>query len=122
MFAHFHTGTMTRISKDLDQEETTGYVEINPLDAAELGVQDQDTLILSSRRGELEVTARLSETVPPKTLFLPIHFGENPANVLTSPACDPLCKIPEFKVAAVHVTKLESDALLLGSAADQPGG
>ena len=122
MFAHFHTGTMTRVSKDLDQEETTGYVEINPLDAAELGVQDQDTLILSSRRGELEVTARLSETVPPKTLFLPIHFGENPANVLTSPACDPLCKIPEFKVAAVHVKKLESDALLLGSAADQPGG
>ncbi len=122
MFAHFHTGTMTRVSKDLDQEETTGYVEINPLDAAELDVQDQDMLILSSRRGEMEVAARLSETVPPKTLFLPIHFGENPTNILTSPACDPLCKIPEFKVAAVHVKKLLSDPMIMGFATDRPDG
>ncbi len=50
----------------------------------------------------------LTETVPPGTLFLPIHFGENPTNILASAACDPLCKIPEFKVAAVHCKKLQN--------------
>ncbi|MCF8106909.1 MAG: molybdopterin-dependent oxidoreductase, partial [Desulfohalobiaceae bacterium] len=108
MFAHFHTGTMTRVSKDLDQEESTGYVEINPEDAQRLEAADKDILILANSRGEMEVPARVTETVPPGTLFLPIHFGENPTNILTSNACDPLCKIPEFKVAAVHCKKLQN--------------
>jgi anaerobic selenocysteine-containing dehydrogenase len=47
--------------------------------------------------------------VPPGTLFLPIHFGENPTNVLTNAeAFDPLAKIPEFKVAAVRVEKVSA--------------
>ena len=106
MFAHFHTGTMTRVSKNLDQEESTGYVEINPEDARKLDVREGEVLILASRRGEMEIPARISETVKPGTLFVPIHFGENPTNVLTNPAFDPLAKIPEFKVGAVHVKKL----------------
>jgi anaerobic selenocysteine-containing dehydrogenase len=45
--------------------------------------------------------------VEPGTLFLPIHFGENPTNVLTNAeAVDPLAKIPEFKVGAVNVEKM----------------
>ncbi len=106
MYAHFHTGTMTRVSEKLDREESTGYAEINPEDARELDVREGETLILASRRGEMEIPARISETVKPGTLFVPIHFGENPTNVLTNPAFDPLAKIPEFKVGAVHVKKL----------------
>ena len=46
-------------------------------------------------------------TVRPGNLFLPIHFGENPTNVLTnSEALDPLAKIPEFKVGKARVEKL----------------
>ena len=109
MFAHFHTGTMTRVSRHLDVEQTTGYVEINPKDAEAIDVCENDILILSSRRGEMEVPARITLAVPPGTLFLPIHFGENPPNVLTdSTAVDPLAKIPEFKVSAVRVRKLDS--------------
>ncbi len=107
MFAHFHTGTMTRISPHLDVEQTTGYVSINPEDAGSLGAKEGDMLVLSSRRGRMEAPARLSESVKPGTLFLPIHFGENPTNVLTNAeAVDPLAKIPEFKVSAVKVEKL----------------
>ena len=107
MFAHFHTGTMTRISPHLDVEQKTGYVNMNPEDARDLSVKDGDILILSSRRGEMEAPAKLTHSVGPGTVFLPIHFGENPTNVLTnSEAFDPLAKIPEFKVSAVNIKKL----------------
>jgi formate dehydrogenase alpha subunit len=109
MFAHYHTGTMTRISPHLDVEQRTGYVEINPVDARRLHIRQGDTVILASRRGEMEAPARITTVVSPGTLFLPIHFGENPTNILTSSdAFDPLAKIPEFKVSAVQLRKLEA--------------
>ncbi len=110
MFAHFHTGTMTRVSPHLDIEQQDGYVEINPKDAKKMEVKNGDMLTICSRRGELDVPARLTNTIDPGTLFLPIHFGENPANILTSSdAFDPLAKIPEFKVSAVSVRKAQAE-------------
>lgn len=106
MFAHYHTGTMTRVSPALDREQPTGYVEINPEDADKLQVQEGEVLIISSPRGRIEVPAKISPEVNPGNLFLPIHFGENPPNVLTSEALDPLAKIPEFKVSKARVEKL----------------
>jgi len=105
MFAHFHTGTMTRVSPHLHAEQKTGYVDINPQDAANLAVGNGDTLVITSRRGSIEAPARLSKSVPPGTLFIPFHFAETAANMLTNPACDPIAKIPEFKVCAVRVAK-----------------
>jgi formate dehydrogenase alpha subunit len=105
-FAHFHTGTMSRVSPHLDTEQKTGYVEINPKDAEELDIKEGELVSLSSRRGTIEAPVRLSTSVGPGVLFVPIHFGENPANMLTNPACDPVAKIPEFKVCAVKVEKL----------------
>ena len=105
-FAHFHTGTMTRVSGHLDSEQKTGYVEINPQDAAELEIKEGEIISLASRRGSIEAPAKLSTEVGPGVLFVPIHFGEHPANVLTNPACDPVAKIPEFKVCAVSIEKL----------------
>ncbi len=107
MFAHFHTGTMTRVSKHLDVEQKTGYVEINPKDAQKLRIMSNESVLLTSRRGQMEVPARITTDIKPGTLFLPIHFGENPTNILTSStAFDPLAKIPEFKVGAVKIEKL----------------
>ena len=109
MFAHFHTGTMTRISPKLDIEQRTGYVCINPKDARALEINEGDALVISSRRGDMEAPAKITPSVAPGTLFLPIHFGENPTNVLTNAeAFDPLAKIPEFKVAAVRVEKVSA--------------
>jgi formate dehydrogenase alpha subunit len=108
MFAHFHTGTMTRVSDHLDTEQKTGYVEINPLDAEELAIKEGEMVSLSSRRGSIEAPAKLSSAVGPGVLFVPIHFGENPANMLTNPECDPVAKIPEFKVCAANIEKLSA--------------
>ena len=40
------------------------------------------------------------------TFFMPFHFKEAPANVLTNPALDPVAKIPELKVCAVRIEKV----------------
>ena len=111
MFAHYHTGTMTRVSPHLDAEQVGGYVEMHPKDAKDLNIMEGDIVVLSSRRGRMEAPARLTHAVEPGVFFLPIHFGENPANVLTNPAFDPIAKIPEFKVSAVKAEKLEETYL-----------
>jgi anaerobic selenocysteine-containing dehydrogenase len=109
MFAHFHTGIMARISLKLDIEQRTGYVCINPKDARALEISEGDALVLSPRRGDMEAPVKITPAVAPGTLFLSIHFGENPTNVLTNAeAFDPLAKIPEFKVAAVRVEKVSA--------------
>ena len=105
MFAHYHTGTMTRMSPHLDSEQKTGYVEIHPEDARALAVKDGETVKLTTRRGEIEVPARISQKVKPGLLFVPFHFAENSANVLTNSAFDPIAKIPEYKVCAVKIEK-----------------
>ena len=105
MFAHYHTGTMTRASEHLDTEQKTGYVEIHPEDAANLSVINGDTVKLATRRGEIEVPARISHKVKPGLLFVPFHFAENSANILTNSAFDPAAKIPEYKVCAAKIEK-----------------
>jgi formate dehydrogenase alpha subunit len=105
MFAHYHTGTMTRVSKHLDTEQKTGYVEINPEDAKTLGVNDGETVRLATRRGETEIPVRVSNKVVPGVFFVPFHFAESPANILTNSAFDPIAKIPEYKVCAVKIEK-----------------
>jgi formate dehydrogenase alpha subunit len=102
---HFHTGTMTRKSAGLEMLCHGGQVEINPEDAAALGIVDGDDVVVSSRRGT--VTARAVVTSRPKrgVVFMPFHFHEAPANALTNDALDPIAKIPEFKVCAVKVAK-----------------
>ncbi len=105
MFAHYHTGTMTRASEHLDTEQKTGYVEIHPEDAVKLAVKDGEAVKLATRRGEIEVPARISNKVKPGLLFVPFHFAENSANVLTNSAFDPAAKIPEYKVCAVKIEK-----------------
>lgn len=108
MFAHYHTGTLTRISPHLDVEQRTGYVEINRQDAEMHHIQEDDIVVLIFRRGEMEAPAKITASVAAGTLFLPIHFGENPTNVLTSSdAVDPLANIHEFKVSAVDLKKLK---------------
>ncbi|MEW6386065.1 MAG: formate dehydrogenase subunit alpha [Thermodesulfobacteriota bacterium] len=105
-FAHFHSGTMTRVSPTLHHEVKTGYVEINPEDAERLGVEDGEPVQVSSRRGNIRIPAKISQRVNRGVVFIPFHFAECAANVLTNPALDPVAKIPEFKVCAVKVEKM----------------
>jgi formate dehydrogenase major subunit len=105
-FVHYHSGTMTRVSPSLNREMGTGYVEISPTDAKHIGIKDGERVKVSSRRGEIQVKAKISRKVNRGVVFIPFHFAETAANILTNPACDPVAKIPEFKVCAVKVEKL----------------
>jgi formate dehydrogenase alpha subunit len=103
---HYHTGSMTRRSEKLDQEVPEGYVEISPEDADRLGLGKSEPVRVISRRGEIQTKAWITRRVPPGTVFIPFHFAEAAANVLTNPALDPIAKIPEYKVAAVRIEKV----------------
>jgi len=100
---HYHTGTMTRRTPRLDDEVRHGFVEVNPQDAGRAGVRDKDVVTLLTRRGSIEVEAKLTDEVPPGLLFVPFHFADSPANVLTNPALDPSCKCAETKVCSVRM-------------------
>ena len=96
---------MTRRIELLNYEVPTGYMEINPDDAAQLGIQQGDMADVESRRGKIGIPARVTERVPKGTVFIPFHFAECAANMLTSPVLDPDAKIPVLKVCAVNVSK-----------------
>lgn len=122
---HYHTGTMTRRTGLLNHEQPTGYVEINPTDAAALDIANGEMVEVRSRRGAIEIAAQVTERVPQGTVFIPFHFAECAANVLTNPALDPDAKIPELKVCAVSVAKLPQGARheeALASAGRHGGG
>lgn len=104
---HFHTGTMTRRTSLLDRENPLPTVEINPHDAERLGVRNGQRVIVESRRGRLYMDAKVTADVPEKTIFIPFHFNEAPANALTIQALDPSSKIPEFKVAAARIRRAD---------------
>jgi formate dehydrogenase alpha subunit len=106
IYVHYHTGTMTRRSPSLNKEVEEGFAEINPRQAKELGIIQGERIKVLSRRGEIEIKADLSERMERNTIFIPFHFVESAANRLTNPAFDPIAKIPEFKVCAVKIERL----------------
>ncbi len=101
---HWHGGTMTRRSK-LDDIYPEALVEIHPADAQKIGIYTGDWVKVRSRRGEIEVKTLVTERSAPGMVFLPFHFVEAAANVLTQDARDPQAKIPDYKVCAVAVEK-----------------
>jgi len=102
---HFHTGTMSRRVSALNREVPTRYVEINPKDAQKIGTRNGDIVTITSRRGNIKIKARITKRVNEGVVFIPFHFAECAANVLTNPALDPVAKIPEYKACACRVEK-----------------
>jgi formate dehydrogenase alpha subunit len=100
---HYHTRSMTGRSQVLQALVKSGHVEINPVDAERLGVVDGALVRVTTRRGSIETRARLVTSVSTGTIFIPFHFAEAAANVLTQTAMDPVAKIPEYKVCAARI-------------------
>jgi assimilatory nitrate reductase catalytic subunit len=100
---HYNSGAQTRRVAALLDAQPEPRVQIHPRLAAHLGVQDEDEIVVESRRGSLVLRARLSSDIRADTLFVPFHWGgDEAANVLTNPALDPTSRMPEFKVCAVR--------------------
>jgi len=103
---HYHTGTMTRNSPSLEREVKECFLEMNSEDGRELGITDGDSVKVQSRRGAVETKVKLTPSVSKKVVFMPFHFIESRANILTNPIFDPIAKIPEFKVCSVKIEKV----------------
>jgi formate dehydrogenase major subunit len=103
LLEHWHTGSMTRRSFALDAIAPRAQVYLHPQDAAELGLGDGDFAVVASRRGQIEIEVRHSHRETRGSCFIPFHFREAAANLLTNDKIDPFGKIPEFKFCAVKI-------------------
>jgi formate dehydrogenase alpha subunit len=104
---HWHGGTLSRRSPGLEAIAPEAEVEIHPADAEDLAVVSGDWVRVTSRRGVVVAQARTTRRSPPGTVFMTFHYAEAAANLLTIDAVDPIAKIPEYKVCAVQVEKVE---------------
>lgn len=102
---HYHTRSMTGRVEGLNKKVPESFIQINPDTASSIGVNEGDMVKVTSRRGTITVKAKVSDKVEKNVVFIPFHFAEGAANTLTNAALDPKCKIPEYKVCAVHVEK-----------------
>lgn len=104
---HYHAA-MTRRCKTLDNEVKTGFIEINTEDAEELGIINNEIVKASSRRGEIEIAARVTDDIKKGIVNIPMHFSECAANMLTnSDSFDPKSKMVELKACAIKVEKIK---------------
>jgi formate dehydrogenase major subunit len=107
MLEHWHTGSMTRRSYALDAIAPVAQVYMHPDDAASLGLADGDLARVSSRRGTIELATKVSHREARGNCFIPFHFREAAANLLTIDEIDPMGKIPEFKFCAVRIERAD---------------
>src|SRR5215208_6443098 len=107
---HWHGGTMTRNSV-LDQVYPEARVEMHPADAQMHGITNNMPVRVTSRRGEIVARATVTEKTTVGVVFIPWHFAEAAANLLTNDALDPQALIPEFKACAVQVFPARVDDL-----------
>ena len=105
---HYHTSSMTGRVEGLKILNSHELLRINPKDASELNLVEEEEVNVISRRGEVKVKVNITDICPQGVVSLTFHFPETRTNILTSPALDPVAKIPETKVCAVKVEKIKS--------------
>jgi formate dehydrogenase major subunit len=86
-------------------------IDIHEVDAAQLKLQTGDAVRVSSRRGSIVLRVNVSPKTNPGIVFIPMHFVEAAANLLTIDALDPFAKIPEFKACAVNIQVADEEEL-----------
>ena len=104
VLAQYQSGAQTRRVAALHRAAPGAFVEVHPDPAAALSISDGQLVRVVSRRGVVEVPARVVDTIRPDTLFVPFHWpGTARANSVTSDALDPVSRMPEFKVCAARL-------------------
>ena len=108
LYGHWHTQTRTGRIDKTRQMYPQPFVEIHPRDAAAFGLVDDQWVTLRSRRGSAQFPIRITTTIAPKVLFVPMHWGalwaeDSEANALTHPESCPISGQPELKACAVQI-------------------
>ena len=106
---HFGTGTRSSRTSRLKKFCPEAFVEIGEVDAESLGISDGDKVKVISPAGEVVAGARITDTLPPGMLFMPISFPESPVNELFSIALDPRAKTPSSKACAVKLERMRKN-------------
>lgn len=101
----YHSATMTMRVAPIEKHAGEPYVEINTEDAKKAGIKNGEKIKVRSRRGQIEIKARITDMVSNGVLFIPMHYSKAAVNVITSDALDPHSKTPELKVCAVKIEK-----------------
>ena len=101
----YNACAMTGRTRGLDEIAGSSFIELHSQDAEALGVVDGDRVRVTSRRGQVETTARVSGKTNPGETWMPFHFQDANSNWLTIAALDRVSKAPEYKVCAVRVEK-----------------
>ncbi|MCO5189996.1 MAG: formate dehydrogenase subunit alpha [Anaerolineae bacterium] len=101
---HWHGSTMSGNSR-LEDVFPEAVCEMHPNDAARLGIATSDWVRVSSRRGAIKLRVLVTERSPRNTIFIPFHFAEAAANLLTLDRVDNRAKIPDYKNTAVKIEK-----------------
>jgi formate dehydrogenase alpha subunit len=104
----YHTRTMTGRVEGLNKLAPKSFVEINEATANKLNIKNGEKVRLTSRRGSIVTTAKVTEIVDEGVVFMPFHYSEGAVNYLTNTELDEHAKIPELKVAAVKIEKVGS--------------
>jgi assimilatory nitrate reductase catalytic subunit len=106
---HWHTRTKTGKVPILEHLSPHAWVEMNPRDARALKLKPQDRVDVVSRRGRVrDIELRLTETIAPGQVFVPFHYAEANANLMTQSAFDPISREPNYKQSAVRVERTAS--------------
>ncbi len=106
---HYHTRTMTGKVQGLNDMSPESFVEVNPDAARKLSIVEGDKVKVSTRRGTIVATAKVTPKLKENVIFVPFHFADGAANVLTNPVLDPIAKIPEYKSCAAKLEKVAWD-------------
>ena len=103
LLEHWHTGSMTRRSKVLDEIEPIPEVHMSLSQIKNVGVQPGEIVYVKTRRGQIKLSVRVDNALQKDVIFIPFCFNEASANILTNSALDPYGKIPELKYCAARI-------------------
>jgi formate dehydrogenase alpha subunit len=102
---HYNNGSMTGRVPGIMELVPEELLELNVRDAKALRIENGERVRVASRRGEVLVTARVTDRSQPGNVFLTFHFRNALTNVLTSGHRDPITGTPEYKSCAVKIEK-----------------
>ncbi len=106
ILSQYNAASITMRAPGLVEIAGEGFIEVNREDAARLGIKDGERIIVRSRRGSIDATARVAEKVFPGETWMPFHFADSPVNRITNAVFDEFARIPEYKVCAVTLEKM----------------
>ena len=111
---HYNSATQTSRTSQLHEKQPEAFVELHPRDARRRGVNDGELVEVRTRRGVVRCRVLVSRQVRRGCIWMPMHFPEARANLLTVDEGDPVTQTAEYKVCAAEVTKVEADRSVVG--------